>query len=111
MRDNSSRFAVPDEEPVEAAEQPKITDLMSFAAPTQFVDLPSGGKWYPPGHPLHGESSIEIKFMTAKEEDILTSPQLLRTGQAINRVVQSCVLDNVDVNTLLVGDRNVFYWR
>tara|TARA_A100001201_G_scaffold108844_1_gene93118 strand:+ start:1371 stop:2228 length:858 start_codon:yes stop_codon:yes gene_type:complete len=68
--------------------------------------LPSKGKVYPAGHAFHNKEVIDIKYLTAKEEDILTSPQLLRTGQAINRVVQSCVLDNVDVNSLLVGDRN-----
>ena len=106
MRDNSSRFAVPDEEPVEAAEQPKITDLMSFAAPTQFVDLPSGGKWYPPGHPLHGESSIEIKFMTAKEEDILASQELIKKGVVLDRLIQSIIVDKrLKPDDLLVGDK------
>ena len=45
----------------------------SFVVPTEFVELPSRGKFYPEGHPLRGQDSIEIRQMTAKQEDILTS--------------------------------------
>ena len=44
-------------------------DQLSFAVPTEFVELPSGGAYYPENHPLHGQETIEIKYMTAKEED------------------------------------------
>ena len=66
---------------------------LAFSTPTEFVDLPSEGRFYPQGHPLHGRDSIEIKFMTAKDEDILTSQTLLKKGLAINRLI-----DNVIVN-------------
>ena len=83
------------------------SDGFSFVVPTEFVELPSGGKFYPEGHPLHGEDSIEIKQMTAKEEDMLTSRTLLRKGIAIVRVLESLILDKrVNPNSLLVGDRN-----
>ena len=83
------------------------SDGFSFVVPTEFVELPSGGKFYPEGHPLHGEDSIEIKQMTAKEEDMLTSRTLLRKGIAIDRVLESLVIDKrVNPNSLLVGDRN-----
>jgi hypothetical protein len=105
MRDNSSRFAVPEESP-ETPEQPKIADLMSFTAPTQFVDLPSMGKWYPQGHPLHGQSSIEVKFMTAKEEDILASQELIKKGVVLDRLIQSLVIDKrIRPDDMLVGDK------
>ena len=52
----------------------------SFVVPTEFVELPSQGRFYPEGHPLHGEDSIEIRQMTAKEEDMLTSRTLLKKG-------------------------------
>ena len=79
----------------------------SFVIPTEFVELPSGGKFYPEGHPLCGQDSIEIKQMTAKEEDMLTSRTLLRKGIAIDRVLESLIVDKrVDPNSLLVGDRN-----
>ena len=79
----------------------------SFVVPTEFVDLPSGGLFYAEGHPLHNESTIEIKQMTAKEEDILTSRSLLKKGIALDRVLRNIIIDrNVEVNSLLIGDKN-----
>jgi len=79
----------------------------SFVVPTEFVDIPSGGRLYPPDHPLHGKGCIEIRQMTAKEEDILTSRSLLKKGIAIDRLIRSVIVDKtVDPGTLLVGDRN-----
>lgn len=82
-------------------------DFLSFVTPTDFVDLPSKGAFYPEGHPLHGVESVEIKHMTAKEEDILTSESLLRKGLAIDRLLQSLVIDKtLVIDDLLVGDKN-----
>ena len=79
----------------------------SFVVPTEFVDLPSQGRFYPEGHPLHGQDSIEIKQMTAKEEDILTSRTLLKKGVALERLISSLIVDRtIDPKTLLIGDRN-----
>jgi hypothetical protein len=79
----------------------------AFVVPTEFVELPSHGKYYGEGHPLHDEESIEIKQMTAKEEDILTSRTLLKKGVALDRVLQSLIVDkDINAHTLLVGDRN-----
>ena len=80
---------------------------MAFSTPTTFVDLPSKGSLYPEGHPLHGCEQIEIRFMTAKEEDILTSEALLKKGIAIDRMIQSVILDKrIKVEELAVGDKN-----
>ena len=80
---------------------------LSFVMPTEFVDLPSMGRFYPEGHPLHAQGSIEIKQMTAKEEDILTSRSLLKKGIALDRVIESVIMDkSVNANDLLIGDRN-----
>lgn len=79
----------------------------SFVVPTEFVDLPSQGRFYPEGHPLHNQESIEIKQMTAKEEDMLTSRTLLKKGIALDRVVQSLIVDKtINTDTLLIGDKN-----
>ena len=79
----------------------------SFVVPTEFVDLPSRGRYYPEGHPLHGQDTIEIRQMTAKEEDILTSRTLLKKGIALDRVLQNIVVDKrIDVENMLTGDRN-----
>ena len=83
------------------------TGGFSFDVPTEFVELPSGGKFYPEGHPLHGEESIEIRQMTAKEEDILTSRTLLKKGVALDRVIENLIVNKrIDPDSLLVGDRN-----
>lgn len=79
----------------------------SFVVPTEFVDLPSQGRFYAQGHPLHGKDSIEIKQMTAKEEDILTSRTLLKKGVALEKLIESIIVDkSIRPSSLLVGDRN-----
>ena len=79
----------------------------NFAIPTEFVDLPSGGRYYPEDHPLHGQDTLEIKYMTAKEEDILNSPSLLKKGIAIDRMLDNLIMDNnVKTKDLLIGDKN-----
>jgi len=79
----------------------------SWATPTEFVKLPSGGKFYQEGHPLHGKDTLEINYMTAKEEDILTSKSLIKQGVVIDRLLQSVIIDKtLNVNSLLVGDKN-----
>ena len=79
----------------------------SFSTPTEFVDLPSKGKYYPEGHPLRDQEQVEIRFMTAKDEDILSSRTLLKNGMAIERFVKNILADrSINTDTLLVGDKN-----
>ena len=79
----------------------------NFITPTEMVDIPSGGQFYPAGHPLHGVTSIEIKHLTAKEEDILTSVSLLKKGLALDRMLQSIIVDKkIKLDDLLIGDKN-----
>jgi rubredoxin len=88
-------------------EQENRTESFSFTVPTEFVDLPSKGKYYPAGHPLCNSETVEIKYMTAKDEDILTSKSLIKKGLAIDRLLQNVVVDkNIDINSLLIGDKN-----
>ena len=80
---------------------------MSFSVPTEFVELPSKGAFYGEGHSLNGVSSIEIKFMTAKEEDILTSKTLLKKNLTIDRLLRSIMVDrSINPDDLLIGDKN-----
>ena len=84
-----------------------LPNPLDFISPTEYVELPSKGKGYPSGHPLHDQETIEIKFMTAKEEDILSSRALLKKGIAIERLIESVICNkNIVANELLVGDRN-----
>ena len=79
----------------------------SFVTPTEFVELPSKGKFYPEDHPLHNAETIEIRYMTAKDEDTLTSQSLLKKGIALDRLLQNVIVDkNIKADNLLVGDKN-----
>ena len=74
--------------------------------PSETVDLPSGGKVYPKKHPL-SSGKIELKYMTAKEEDILTSENLIQKGVVITKLLDSLILtEGVTSNDLVLGDKN-----
>ena len=89
-----------------SAEAPAASPL-DFVTPTEFVELPSGGSGYPEGHALCDKDVIEIRFMTAKDEDILTSQTLLKKGLALERFLQNILVDkSIKTEDLLVGDRN-----
>jgi hypothetical protein len=106
-RNNNERLGAPHPDAPTPLTQNPTGDLFSFVNPTEFVELPSRGLSYPEGHPLCGQETVEIRHMTAKEEDILTSETLLKNGLAIDRLVQSVIMDkNITVDSLLVGDKN-----
>lgn len=74
--------------------------------PTEIIDLPSQGHFYDPKSKL-SSGQIEVKLMTAKEEDILTSPNLLKKGLAVEKLIESLVVDkDIDLDQILVGDKN-----
>jgi hypothetical protein len=109
MRDNENRLgALPAVDSVpQVPVQTTQNATLNFTAPTEFVDLPSKGLLYPDNHPLKGRSSLEMKFMTAKEEDILTSRSLIKKGVVIDRLLESLLVDkSVKVDQLLLGDKN-----
>jgi hypothetical protein len=76
-----------------------------FTVPTEMIDLPSKGLAYPKESPL-SSGQIEIKYMTAKEEDILTNANLLRQGLAIEYALKSIIKTPINYEDLLLGDRN-----
>ena len=74
--------------------------------PSEVVDLPSGGKIYGKDSPLY-EGKIELKYMTAREEDILTSQNLITKGVVVQRLLDSLILtDGVKSDDLIIGDKN-----
>jgi len=107
-RNNGDRLGAPRTQVSNAPiDEAPPNPAMAFSTPTTFVELPSRGRLYPEGHPLNGCEQIEIRFMTAKEEDILTSEALLKKGIAVDRMIQSVILDKrVKVENLVVGDKN-----
>lgn len=106
MRNNLDRLGVDARQQDNSAEQ-QPTQQLSFIVPTELVDLPSRGKFYPPSHPLYNKDTIEIKQMTAKEEDILTSKNLLKKGVALDKLLQSLILDKkINSDSLTLEDRS-----
>ena len=88
-------------------QQGQTSNQFSYPAPTEFVDLPSRGRFYPEGSSLHGKESVEIRYMTAKDEDTLTSKSLLKKGLAIDRLLQNILVDkSIRLGDMLVGDKN-----
>ena len=78
----------------------------SYPFPTEIISLPSKGLCYPEGSAL-SKGEITIKLMTAKEEDILTSTNLIRKGIQLDKLLESIVVEpGVNINDLLVGDKN-----
>ena len=77
-----------------------------FKLPTETVELPSKGLLYPQDSPL-AKGEIEMKYMTAKEEDILTNVNYIKQGTAIDKLLKSLIVDkNVNFDDLLLGDKN-----
>ena len=82
-------------------------DNLNFIIPTEIIDLPSRGLFYPSDHPLYKQETLEIKQMTAKEEDILTSKSLLKKGLALDRLIQAVIVDkSINADSLTLSDRN-----
>tara|TARA_R110000823_G_scaffold242552_3_gene366971 strand:- start:463 stop:1203 length:741 start_codon:yes stop_codon:yes gene_type:complete len=79
-------------------------EAMKF--PTEMVDLPSKGLLYPSTHPL-SSGKIEMKYMTAKEEDILTNQSFIAKGIVLDKLLEALIIDKtIKLDDLLVGDKN-----
>lgn len=76
-----------------------------FTVPTEMIDLPSKGLVYAKENPL-SSGKVEMKYMTAKEEDILTNVNLLRQGLAIEKMLTSLIKSPIKYEDLTLGDRN-----
>ena len=85
---------------------PQTTQTKSFPFPTEVISLPSRGLAYPETSPL-SKGEITIKLMTAKEEDILTSANLIKKNIHIDKLLESILVEpGVKVDDLLLGDKN-----
>tara|TARA_R110001592_G_scaffold222170_3_gene477278 strand:- start:4140 stop:4895 length:756 start_codon:yes stop_codon:yes gene_type:complete len=73
--------------------------------PTEEVTLPSKGLLYPKDHPL-SKGIVEIKYMTAREEDILTNQNYIKNGTVIDKLLKSLIITEFNYDDLLVGDKN-----
>ena len=80
--------------------------MAEYKFPTEMVDLPSKGYFYFEGHPL-SSGKVEVKYMTAKEEDILTSQNLIQQGTVIDKLLESLIVDkSIKLDDMMIGDKN-----
>ncbi len=87
---------------------------MSEINTRELIKLASKGLLYPENHPFHNKEEIEIKLLTASSEDLLTSKSLIKSGNLLNILTKEVLIDKtVDINSLLVGDRDaiIIYTR
>ena len=82
-----------------------MEENQQFKFPTETIELPSKGLLYSEENPLRS-GSIELKYMTAKEEDILTNQNYIANGTVLDKLLQSLIVTKVDYNDLIVGDKN-----
>jgi len=76
-----------------------------FDFPTEVIDLPSEGKVYPLDNPL-SSGKVTLKYMTAKEEDILSSQNLIKRGIVLDKLFESIIVDDVNIDDITIGDKN-----
>ena len=79
--------------------------MSEFKFPTEVVELPSKGLVYPEGHILRS-GKVEMKYMTAREEDILTNQNYINKGIVLDELVKSLIVSDVKYEDLVVGDKN-----
>lgn len=83
-----------------------LKDDFNYEVPVERIPLPSGGLVYPKNHPLYGVNAVDIRAMTAREEDILLSRALSKAGTTMSTLISSCLIDKrIDSKTLISGDR------
>ena len=80
--------------------------MADYKFPTEIVELPSTGYFYTEGNPL-SSGKVEVKYMTAREEDILTSQNLIQQGVVIDKLLESLIVDkSIKIDDMLIGDKN-----
>jgi hypothetical protein len=79
--------------------------MAELKLPTEIVSLPSKGLLYPKESPL-AKGEIEMKYMTAKEEDILTNSNFIKQGTVIDKLLQALIVTPINYDDLLIGDKN-----
>ena len=89
----------------QAATPQQVKSEPKFKFPTEQVELPSKGLVYPKDNPL-SSGQIEMKYMTAREEDILTNQNYIAKGTVIDKLLQALIVSDINYNDIVVGDKN-----
>lgn len=105
--DNSIFSMTPEQAAASGIQVQSISKQAAEEIPMLSVQLPSKGLVYPETSPFHNQEFIDIKAMTAREENLLMSKALARSGTMIQELIKSCMINkSADVNELISGDRN-----
>lgn len=80
-------------------------DLKRNNFPTEVISLPSKGLLYPEDSPLRS-GTIELKYMTAAEEDILTTQSLIKQGVVLDKLFQALIVTPIKYNDLIGADKD-----
>ena len=83
-----------------------MKDTFGWEVPVELVPIPSKGLIYNPESMLYKKEAVKIKAMTAKEEDILSSAALIKEGTVLDHLIKSCVLEDINAEQMISGDRN-----
>ena len=79
--------------------------MSEFKFPTEEIEIPSKGLVYPEDNPL-SSGKVEVKYMTAKEEDILTNQAYIQKGIVLDKLLESVIVSKINIDDLVVGDKN-----
>lgn len=79
--------------------------MSEFKFPTEVIELPSKGLLYPKDNPL-SSGKVEMKYMTAREEDILTNQSYINKGTVLDELLKSLIVSPINIKDLIVGDKN-----
>jgi len=103
ITDNPAEYA----RKVAARKASEYDQMAGFSVPRDYVMIPSKGRIYPTDSPLHNLEEIEVRHLTAADEDILTSRALLRSGKAIDTMLANVIMNkSINIDDLISGDKN-----
>jgi hypothetical protein len=72
--------------------------------PSIVIELPSKGKTYAATHPLSA-GTVEMRYPTAYDEDILTNSSYIKQGVVIDRLIESLIITKFNISDLIVADK------
>ena len=116
-QDISIKRTQPSEFPIPAAVRTALNSTNPFNGkapekpkyPSEPINIPSEGHFYSPENPL-SSGIVDIKYMTAREEDILTSQNLIKKGLVLERLLESLIVTpGVKLDDILIGDKNAIF--
>ena len=111
MAELQDDYKLSDKEAVEAIrQQHEAKQVSDYKFPTEIIELPSRGLIYPKDNPL-SSGKVEMKYMTAREEDILSTQSYIKDGSVLDRLFQSLIISNgegvpIKYVDLVIGDKN-----